>query len=378
MDLVIGADIGGTSTKVALATTTGHLLAYDEGPGGNIRSSPGDLGATLCRTVERALAGHDPSDVRATHLGVSGAGRAGVDAVTATCTAALRAVRSGTGTGTGGTVEVRTDLDIAFASAATGDDGLLLLAGTGAVACSIEDLETVGRCDGTGWLLGDVGSAVWFGRRALESAAADLDRRGPATALTALVLAHHGVDPDHDPRQGLVAAVYPLAVSAHGALAPLVVAAAETGDPVARQIVDDGVDGLVRTAHAALTDTLSPRGAVSAVGGGGGGGDAGDGGAGGGTGTTARLDVPRRPAELVFAGGLLTARGPVRTEVRRRLTRDLDLPARAVHDATAPVAGAVRLAVRSAGAPDLTPEQLGGLRTRVTSWTPAGEGVPQT
>lgn len=344
MDLVIGADVGGTSAKIALATTSGDLLAYETGPGGNIRSSPADLGSTLRQTVERVLAGHDPSDVRASHLGVSGAGPAAVGAVTALCTAALHAA------GTSGAVEVRSDLEIAFASAATGDDGLLLLAGTGAVACAVEGLETVGRCDGTGWLLGDTGSAVWFGRRALEATAADLDRRGPATALTSLVLAHHGVDPDHDPRQGLVAAVYPLAVSAHGGLAPLVLAAAEAGDEVAREVVDAGVDALVRAAHAALTDTLGP----------------------------VRLDEPRRPAELVLAGGLLTASGTVRTEVGRRLALELDLAPDAVHDALAPVVGAVRLAVRAASAPDLPPDVLGALRTRVTSWTRAGSGAPQT
>jgi glucosamine kinase len=344
VDLVIGADVGGTSTKVALATPAGRLVAYATGPGGNIRSSPADLGATLRQTLARALAGHDPSHVCASHLGVSGAGPAAVGTVTALCTTALQAA------GASGSVEVRTDLDIAFASAATGRSGLLLLAGTGAVACSVEDLETVGRCDGTGWLLGDVGSAVWFGRRALEAAAADLDGRGPATALTSLVLAHHGVDPLDDPRQGLVAAVYPLAVSEHGGLAPLVLAAAATGDLVAQQVVDEGVDALVRTAHAALTDTLGPG----------------------------RRSRPRRPAELVLAGGLLTARGPIRSEVGRRLALDLDLPPGAVHDALAPVVGALRLAVRAADGPDLAPETLATLRTRVTSWTGAGEVRPQT
>ena len=344
MDLVIGADVGGTSTKVALATTTGQLMAYETGPGGNIRSSPADLGTTLRQTLGRALTGHAPSQVRASHLGVSGAGPAAVGTVTALCTSALQAV------GVNGPVEVRTDLDIAFASAATGTTGLLLLAGTGAVACSVEDLVTVGRCDGTGWLLGDVGSAVWFGRRALEAAAADLDGRGPATALTSLVLEHHGVDPLDDPRQGLVAAVYPLAVSEHGGLAPLVLAAAAAGDPVAQQVVDEGVDALVRTAHAALTDTLGPG----------------------------RLRTPRRPAELVLAGGLLTAPGPIRSEVGRRLAHDLDLAPGAVHDALAPVVGALRLAVRAAGGPDLAPETLSTLRTRVTSWTGAGEASPQT
>ncbi|KQT99903.1 N-acetylglucosamine kinase [Sanguibacter sp. Leaf3] len=344
MDLVIGADVGGTSTKVALATTAGQLMAYETGPGGNIRSSPADLGSTLRQTLGRVLTGHDPSHVRASHLGVSGAGPAAVGTVTALCTTALQAV------GVSGPVEVRTDLDIAFASAATGTTGLLLLAGTGAVACSVEDLVTVGRCDGTGWLLGDVGSAVWFGRRALEAAAADLDGRGPATALTSLVLAHHGVDPLDDPRQGLVAAVYPLAVSEHGGLAPLVLAAAAADDLVAQQVVDEGVDALVRTAHAALTDTLGP----------------------------VRLGTPRRPAELVLAGGLLTAPGPIRSEVGRRLAHDLDLPPGAVHDALAPVVGALRLAVRAAGGPDLAPETLATLRTRVTSWTGAGEASPQT
>ena len=115
-----------------------------------------------------------------------------------------------------GAIPVVDEAAAVFSSAGAGDTGILLLADAGAAALRFENLECVRRFDGMGWLLGDVGSATWLGMRTLEAVAADIDRRGPRTALTELVGDALGLDlrdglqplsPTGDARRDLVQAV---------------------------------------------------------------------------------------------------------------------------------------------------------------------------
>ncbi len=317
MHVVIGADIGGTSTRVVVVDRDGRLRGTGRAGGGNLRSSrPADVTAHLADALADALAdplgaaaagtGAPPHELRvdAAALGIAGAGAGGRQAALSLVAEAW--ARAGAPS-PAVPVEVGDDLEIAFASAADGPDGLLLLAGTGAVACRVSGGQVVERCDGMGWLLGDEGSAVWLGLAALRAVAADLDGRGPATALTRAVrdaLDQRSDGPD--PRQDLIAAAYAVVPSLHGRLAPVVTSAALAGDAVAATIVHDGVEALLRTARRA---------------------------AGG-----------RPVAEVVVAGALLTSAGPVRDGVVPRLAAELRRP---VVEATAPVVGAV---VRAAGA----------------------------
>lgn len=311
MHVVLGADVGGTSTRVVLAGPGGEVLGVGRAGGGNLRSSrPQDVADHLASALRSAFAAApDGVAVAAAHLGIAGAGAAGREAAAGLVSVAWRAA--------GAPVPavpavVGDDLEIAFASAAHGDDGLLVLAGTGAVACRLVGGRVVARADGLGWLLGDGGSGVWLGLAALRAVAADLDARGPETALTAAVLASLGVDPAGDPRQALVAAAHAVAPSVHGRLAPLVTAAALDGDGVARDLVDRASAALLSTASAAAGRHSCP------------------------------------PVEVVAAGALLTAPGPVRDAVLAALAAAHGVP---VREAAAPVAGAVARAAAHAGWP---------------------------
>ncbi|MGO1259687.1 MAG: BadF/BadG/BcrA/BcrD ATPase family protein, partial [Brachybacterium sp.] len=167
--LLIAGDIGGTSSRVVLAQRDGSVVAEAEGPGANLRSSGVEALDNLVETVrevlsrgrgelEQGVQGHDGLGAvgeRLTQLGIDPA-----------------------------RVLITDDLHTGFLAGGVGDDGLLVLAGTGAVAVRFQDREAVARRDGMGWLLGDIGSAVWLGRRTLEAVAADIDGRGPRTLLT--------------------------------------------------------------------------------------------------------------------------------------------------------------------------------------------------
>ncbi|MDN5899217.1 MAG: N-acetylglucosamine kinase, partial [Brachybacterium sp.] len=184
-------------------------------------------------------------------------------------------------------VLITDDLHTAFLAGGVGDDGLLVLAGTGAVAVRFQGREAVARRDGMGWLLGDIGSAVWLGRRTLEAVAADLDGRGPRTRLTEEIGAlidldlREGRTPPSstgDPRQDLIRALdeqLPAgAPAALGRFAPVPGRIPE--DPVAREILD--------TAIAHVLDTV-------------------------------RVLDPQAELPVVLAGSVLTGAGPIHDEV---------------------------------------------------------------
>jgi glucosamine kinase len=332
--LVLGADVGATSSRAVLADLAGRRVGAGSGPGGNVNSSTGDPAANIAAALRAALDDHDPTRVVAGMVGLAGAA-ADPPATQRLVDTAWRAA------GLPGSPRTGTDLDIAYAAGATGPDGILLLAGTGAVGAAFRGYAMAGRCDGLGWLLGDEGSAVWLGLTAVRAAVAALDGRAAPTALTGLLATEFAGDPrpadagptgdagkaadagraagsarsgrQADPRQELVVATYrgPLAPARFGALAPLVTRAAAEGDAVAGGIVADGCAALLRTAEVVA-------GMV-------------------------------RPGCVVVAGSLLTTPGPVADTVTAGL---VDRFGAAPVPAPAPVVGAVLTALRDAGVAD--------------------------
>lgn len=307
MDLVIGVDAGGTTTRCLLTDLAGRHLGEGRAPGLNQRSSGGDAAGHLVTAITEALAERPPSAVRAGVLAIAGAGQAGLT------TARDEVERAWRMLGLGGAPQVVPDVVATFAAGTLEDAGCALVAGTGAIAAAVRADEIVARADGLGWLLGDVGSAVWLGREGVSAALAAMDGRGPETTLVDSVLATL----DAATAQDVIAVVYAAPPADLGRLAPLVTAQATRTDPVSVEIVERGVAGLLRSfdavAHAAAH--------VAAH----------------------RAVRPEPAAPTVLGGALLTTPGPVRDGVLRGLAeRGVTDPAVTMDAAS----GAVRLALR--------------------------------
>jgi glucosamine kinase len=233
--LVVGVDAGGTSTRCVVAAPDGQIVARGAAGGANQNSSGGDWAGPLAHALAAALSTVDIADVAAGVVGAAGAGGAGREAVHAAASQAWRRA------GLAGDPVTVTDLEVAYAAGTPAPDGALLLAGTGAAAMRFAGGAPVRRCDGYGWLLGDEGSAVWIGVRALRAALAALDGRGGPTALVPAVCRGLGVAPvenREDLAQALLAAAYGGPPAALGRLAPAAGEAATAGDPVARRLVE--------------------------------------------------------------------------------------------------------------------------------------------
>lgn len=167
-------------------------------------------------------------------------------------------------------VRVENDAVAALVGGTGGRYGVVLIAGTGMIAYGEDGRGNRARAGGWGHLL-EHGSAYDLARTALQAIADAADGTDLHTHLTARVLqALNLADP-----VDLLGWVYTPGrqVAEIAALAPLVLAEAEAGDPVALDVVARAADALAR--------------AVDAV--------------------ARRLNLGAQPFPLVLAGGLLTA-----------------------------------------------------------------------
>ncbi|WP_405098592.1 N-acetylglucosamine kinase [Micromonospora sp. NBC_01412] len=300
--VVVGLDVGGTSTRAVALTLAGERLGDGRGAGGNPTSHGAERAAgELLTALRGALSGVDPTRVRAGTIGLAGAGRLLADPAgkaafdQAWRDAGLRCPCS-----------VHGDALVAYASGTASPDGTVLIAGTGAIAAQVRDLRLDRVADGHGWLLGDAGSGFWLGREAVRRLLAGLDRgrtTGPLATqvLTELVGSDRVAARPRDTVDAVVQAVTRRPPVELARLAPLVVAAALAGDPVATGLLDEAAGQLAESAG-----RIRPPGAVDPV---------------------------------VLGGGLLTGDTPLAAAVRAELGRRWpDAPLRTAGDGAAAAA----------------------------------------
>lgn len=139
------------------------------------------------------------------------------------------------------------DVLAAAAAALTEGPGVLVWAGTGSFAISRSVTGELIRVGGRGYLLGDQGSGYDLVRRAAAAVLLAVDGLGPPTSLTGKLCAAF----DAPAPQRLGAVLQRLDSGQVAAKTPLVMAAADEGDAVARAVLDAGVQSLATLATAA-------------------------------------------------------------------------------------------------------------------------------
>lgn len=238
--LVLGGDVGGTSTRIAIADLSGRVVSRGLGPGGNPVAHPETARDSLAAALAAALDGVDAGSVRASVVGMAGSGAVRDPGVRAGYQEVWRAA------GLSGFPNVRPDLEVAFAAGTDQPDGSVMIAGTGAVAGRVSGRRLVAAMGGHGWLLGDEGAGFWIGREAVRVALQVLEDARQPGALSALVLEALDVPPSAAAaRNALVRAAYARPPVTLSALAPLVTRAQQAGDPVATSILDDAAQHLL-------------------------------------------------------------------------------------------------------------------------------------
>lgn len=313
--LVVGADIGGTSTRVGIADLDGRILGVARsGPGNPNTVGPDASAARIRATTEEALesvAGATGADVVAAALGLAGSTR--ITDPDGFCVAALPDSVRVPG-------RLVTDLAVAFCSGTPARDGYVLIAGTGAGASRIVDDHRTERRGAWGYLLGDEGSGFWLGRAAVRATLHALERDEPLGALGRRVQQATGTSGMDD----LISACY-----AHPPawLADLAVLVSDTADqdPAAAEIAQEGA--------ALLASTLAAL-------------------------------APEPGLPVVFAGSVLTGSGPITGAVETAVSGLVDGP---VLRAGSGLAGALWVAMRDLV--DDAPQVHDALAHSARSWT---------
>ena len=226
-DFVVGVDGGGTGSRALIMDLKGKDLGFAHGPPALVDpSNPGGAADAIGETVQKAVEEAGATlPARALWAGLAGAGRLGArEAVEISLRSFGLAEKVGVG----------MDVEGAHRDAFGAGAGVLMVLGTGSMVWGRNPEGSEIRVGGWGSQLGDEGSGYWFGLQGLRAAVRAADGREDFTALLAALLgALHLPDPP---------SLIPWAASAEkgemAALAPLVLEAANRGDPEAVDIRD--------------------------------------------------------------------------------------------------------------------------------------------
>lgn len=223
--LFLGVDGGATSCRARLCNLDGDLLGEGLSGPANIHS---DLAGSL-RSIQAACesafkgAGLNPLNTYQTHagLGLAGAG------VNSTCE------RARAGLASFATALVDTDAYIAWLGAHQGNDGAIVILGTGSCGLAVVNGRRI-SVGGWGPEISDEAGGQRMGREALRRALWAFDGRAEQTPLAKKVLDRFAWDPSR------VVGFAAKATSAQYAeFAPLVLECASVGDPLAKTLVEE-------------------------------------------------------------------------------------------------------------------------------------------
>lgn len=260
-----GVDGGGTKTTFVLVDADGLEVGRQTASTSNAAVIGHDAaGAVLRRGLEQALA-ETQADLGGAWFGLSGGDRPEDHRKLRPHLEHLSP-----------NIRMSNDAELVLA-ALPHSIGLVVVAGTGSIAFGYGASGTRVRAGGWGQILGDEGSGYDLARQMLLAFTAQVDGRGPATDCFDRVMEHLRLE---EPFQ-LIQWVYAQDRTKGdiAALSAIVLAAADAGDAVARNIVASSAQELAHTARAAAR----------------------------------RLDLPP-PLPLALTGGLLTGSERFRRE----------------------------------------------------------------
>ncbi|MGL4570110.1 MAG: N-acetylglucosamine kinase, partial [Clostridium sp.] len=94
-------------------------------------------------------------------------------------------------------VTLKNDVEIAHAGALGGEDGVVIVAGTGSIALSKKG-ENYKRCGGWGYTIGDEGSAYYIGKKIIEIFSKEADGRKDKTPIYDMLKKYTNIISDYD------------------------------------------------------------------------------------------------------------------------------------------------------------------------------------
>lgn len=224
-DVYIGVDGGGTKTKVIVEDAAGNQLSEAKSGPGNIRNSAARAWASINEGIDEALklASIEIDDpMYSIHVGL---GLAGTE-VPSSCEAFLRVPHPYE------TIQLETDAYVACLGVHGGEDGAIIIIGTGVVGYRIEG-DTRRKVGGWGFPHADEGGGAWLGMEVARLTFKSIDGRIEKTPLLDTIYEQFNESPDD-----FVTWAGHAKPGDFGTLAPFVMLHLEQGDPHALALVD--------------------------------------------------------------------------------------------------------------------------------------------
>jgi len=239
MKYLIGIDGGGTKTDCAIADLSGKIIRQSAGKPSNflvigVEEAVENLFALIEENLF-ALEG-DFADVKQIVIGVAGAGR---EEDAKLLEKSFKDYADEERIHFKG-VKVFSDARIALEGAFPNSAGCILIAGTGSILFGKDEKGIIHRVGGFGRLIGDEGSGYSIGRKALNAVSKASDGRGEETMISELLDAKM----NHNTSKNIINKVYNEKLDV-ASVAKIVIEAAEEGDPIAEDILDEEADELV-------------------------------------------------------------------------------------------------------------------------------------
>ena len=239
MKYLIGIDGGGTKTDCAIADLSGKIIHQSAGKPSNfliigVEEAIENIFALIEENLF-ALEG-DFADVKQIVIGVAGAGR---EEDATLVEKGFKDYAELEGIHFKG-VKVLSDAHIALEGSFPNSAGCILIAGTGSILFGKDEKGVIHRVGGFGRMIGDEGSGYSIGRKALNAVSKASDGRGEETLISELLNSKMS----SVSANGIINKVYKEKLDV-ASVAKIVIQAAEEGDPIAEDILDEEADELV-------------------------------------------------------------------------------------------------------------------------------------
>jgi glucosamine kinase len=250
----LGVDGGGSKTTCVVGDESSILATVTVGASNITRVGEAGAREALQQAIREACvaARVDPQQVTRACIGAAGAGRPEAASTVRTIVAEIIS----------GEVDVVGDMEIALAAAFGEGPGVVVIAGTGSIAFGRDAHGKTTRAGGWGFAISDEGSAHWIGcaavsavLRAADEAGEDRAERDPSWPAARLFREFKTAwSVESLPQLARAADANP----DFAALFPPVLAVAEAGDAVARQVIADASGELAQLAGV-VTRRLFPE-----------------------------------------------------------------------------------------------------------------------
>ncbi|MCF2948936.1 hypothetical protein L0668_12515 [Paraglaciecola aquimarina] len=175
----LGIDGGGTKCKARLEDANGNLLAESvAGPANAFRDLPGTINSILSASEEAIKAANIKGlTLDQLHAGI---GLAGINIPEVKIAFAAQSLPFASS-------HITTDLHIACFGAHQGDNGAIIIIGTGSSGVVINQEQHV-ELGGHGFVVGDKASGAWLGKKAISRCLETLDQLREPNELASAVL----------------------------------------------------------------------------------------------------------------------------------------------------------------------------------------------